>query len=131
MFALKILTFLWPFLKEMVLGGKTVKESYKTNPKAVFALWTIAALIALNVATIWAIIKINSKYYTLENEYKVAITTKPITEVPVPATPEKPVVINTVELKDPPKPPPERDDRYRDLKGYFDAIKAREDKERH
>lgn len=45
MFIFKAMSFLWPFMKEMVLGEKTVKESLKNNKfKVLFLIVSIVSV---------------------------------------------------------------------------------------
>jgi outer membrane biosynthesis protein TonB len=60
--ALYIFRLVWPFLKELVLGGLTLKEGMRTQKKKVFLLFFVSGLII----TLFLVIP---KFYLLSQEH--------------------------------------------------------------
>lgn len=59
---LYIFRLVWPFLKELLLGGLTLKEGMKTQKKRVFLLFFVSGLII-------SLFLIIPKFYTLSQEH--------------------------------------------------------------
>lgn len=70
MSAFKLITFLFPFIKEMILGEKTIKEALKTNKMRVFLIGLILLSFFLNMFTIPKLVKISADYVILDRKYK-------------------------------------------------------------
>lgn len=70
MSAFKLLTFLFPFIKEMILGEKTIKEALKTNKMRVFLIGLILLSFFLNMFTIPKLVRISADYVILDRKYK-------------------------------------------------------------
>ena len=64
------LRLLWPFLKEMVLGDKTLSEALKTNKMRVLLLFLIVGSFAMNFFVVPRVYEISSQYVELEREHK-------------------------------------------------------------
>lgn len=64
------LRLLWPFLKEMVLGDKTLSEAIKTNKMRVLLLFLILGSFAMNLFVVPRVYDISSQYVELEKEHK-------------------------------------------------------------
>uniref|UniRef100_A0AAU7PFG4 Uncharacterized protein n=1 Tax=Burkholderia phage vB_BgluM-SURPRISE13 TaxID=3159457 RepID=A0AAU7PFG4_9VIRU len=60
--AFYIFRLVWPFLKELVLGGVTLKEGMRTQRKRVFLLFFVSGLI-------FALFLIIPKFYQLSQEH--------------------------------------------------------------
>lgn len=60
--AFYIFRLVWPFLKELVLGGVTLKEGMRTQRKKVFLLFFVSGLI-------FALFLIIPKFYQLSQEH--------------------------------------------------------------
>jgi hypothetical protein len=60
--AFYIFRLIWPFLKELVLGGVTLKEGMRTQRKKVFLLFFVSGLI-------FALFLIIPKFYQLSQEH--------------------------------------------------------------
>lgn len=158
MWILKVLAFLWPFIKEMVLGDKTLKEAIKDNKKKVLLALLIMVSVGMNFFTISRLVVVSQNYINVEKKYLTAIKPatdhpaivekhkggKPIpvpppavptqttTPVPVVAIENKPITTKPVIPKTTTKPKkkvgPSNVDRYSKMKDDFDKIKEREDK---
>jgi hypothetical protein len=68
MFEIKILAFLWPFLKEMILGKKTIAESIKTNKKKVGLVFLVVGSLFLNMFTVQKLVIISEEYIKLQKK---------------------------------------------------------------
>jgi hypothetical protein len=79
----KFLSFLFPFIKEMVLGDKTVKEALKTNKTRVLVLVLILASFAMNFWLVPKIIRISAYAVSLEHKLDDA---KDVPAKPTPAS---------------------------------------------
>lgn len=64
------LRLLWPFLKEMLLGDKTLSEAIKTNKMRVLLLFLILGSFAMNLFVVPRVFDISSQYVELEKEHK-------------------------------------------------------------
>jgi hypothetical protein len=150
MWILKILAFLWPFIKEMVLGDKTLREALKDNKKKVLLALMILASIGLNFFTISRLVIISKDHVVLQKKYVAATETlselslkinENKTKVVLPkqvslpnnTSNENPKSENnkiiTIEPKNKTKVDKSNLDRYARMKDNFDKMKAREEKE--
>ena len=154
MWILKVLAFLWPFIKEMVLGDKTLKEAIRDNKKKVALAFFILASLGMNFFLIARIVVISQKYLELQKLHtaehatvhppvKVPTVLKPkprapVAVVEVPTEPEVElethrsagkVIVPKPTKKNKVHPPSTNEDRYSRMKDDFDRIKAREDKD--
>lgn len=73
MLLFKTLRFLWPFLKEMVLGNKTLKEALKTNFWRVVLLAAIVVSVALNFFTIPRLLEISYAQVELKRKHSALL----------------------------------------------------------
>lgn len=69
MSAFKLISFLFPFLREMVLGEKTVREALKTNKMRVVMLGLILLVFFGFAFTLPKLIRISADYVMLERKY--------------------------------------------------------------
>ena len=87
MWLIKTLSFLWPFIKEMVFGNKTVAESVKANKiKSLFFFVAVLSLV-LNLILFQRLIVIGKDHIDFVKEMK----TKEESTIPItpPVIPEK------------------------------------------
>jgi hypothetical protein len=142
MLIFRIIGFLWPFLKEMILGDKTLKEALKSHKGRVLLIAGIILSVCINFFAIPRLVDISSKYVLLKREYESLqwdmkeMIKPPPADAVGPAKPAVPVapVAPPLEIPQPVKPeikptPPPNTDRYRKTKETFDRIRAREEKE--
>jgi outer membrane biosynthesis protein TonB len=61
---------LFPFIKEMILGEKSIKEALKTNKMRVFLIGLILLSFFLNMFTLPKLVKISADYVILDRKYK-------------------------------------------------------------
>lgn len=134
MLVFRVLAFLWPFLKEMFLGDKTLTQAVKQRKGRVFIIAVIFASICLNFFAIPRLVEISHDYIELKKKYAEA---KPVSEVkPLPVKPvvlvaEKSVSTAAPKPNTPPGLPPKRapHDAYLATREHFERIRAREEKE--
>ncbi|WP_144106734.1 hypothetical protein [Paraburkholderia sp. BCC1886] len=71
-FIFKLVWSAWPFVKEMVLEGKSLREAFRANRRrAIFSI-AVMASITFNVLNIWSDIRLVTlldKYVQLQNAY--------------------------------------------------------------
>jgi hypothetical protein len=149
----KILLFIWPFIKEMVLGKKTMKEAIKDNKRKVAIAFVIVASLGLNMVTLTRLWTLSAQYVDLQKRYtfvdkKMTETTAAFNELRkkqgLPPTTPHDAVAQEVKpdskpLPEPPKKPrsekfaqPAAVDtqaavRAKKLREHFDKIKKREE----
>lgn len=70
MSAFKLITFLFPFIKEMVLGEKTIREALRTNKMRVFLIGLILLSFFLNIVLVPKLVRISADYVILDRKYK-------------------------------------------------------------
>lgn len=157
MWILKVLAFLWPFIKEMVLGDKSLKEAIRDNKKKVaFAIFVLCS-VGMNFFLISRLVVISQKYLEFQKAHPAIVAKvngeKPPVPVPKALKPKPPAAEPEVEVPtepeaEPPtyrpagkvvvpkltkkkkvRPPATNEDRYSRMKDDFDKIKAREDKD--
>lgn len=77
MWILKVLAFLWPFIKEMVLGDKTLKEAIQDNKKKVaFAIFVLCS-VGFNFFLMVRLVAISQKYLELEKLHPTTAVVEP------------------------------------------------------
>lgn len=147
----KILMFIWPFIKEMVLGDRSVGEAARENKMKLLLTVVLTASIGLNIFSVhrlWTLsqqyLDLRKEYATLDAKYKKLTSVEPIPK----ALPAKPKVVE-VAREEPAVPkkqkkpkvkkvakaetPVEEDidevnaERLRKLKEDFEKIKQREE----
>lgn len=69
--AFKILTMLWPFIKEMLFGQKTMRQILKEHKGTVAATIIVAAVVVTNLFIFNRLIVISNDYLTLQKKYAV------------------------------------------------------------
>jgi hypothetical protein len=144
----KILTTIWPFIREMFFGNKTMAEIIKDNKFRVLMLALITASMTLNYFLTSRTVAISRDYLVLKAEYEALKSSKktPVTQsqevkhqIPLPApvavAQSQPVNIpppRPASHAIPHAPPKRRDDsaaRYQKLQKTLADIKAREENE--
>lgn len=152
MWIIKFLVFLWPFVKEMVLGEKTLKQAMSDNKRRVLLMIVILASIGLNLFSISRLVTLSSKYLKLQDDYLTLQRAKPVpttpsvkhtepvmpvTSVPIPTISKEEVSV--VAAKPPTKSPrprkrekaqpllPVNDERYSRIRDDFLKMKQREE----
>jgi hypothetical protein len=76
-FVVKLLWTAWPFVKEMVLEGRSLKDVFQVNRRrAIFALIIMASFLfnILNFGADARMISIMSKYVKLQKQYQSVLT---------------------------------------------------------
>lgn len=66
----KLLPFIWPFVKELMLGDKTIIEAFKDNKKKVFMTAVIMLSFAINIFVIPKLLAISSQHVILQREHE-------------------------------------------------------------
>jgi hypothetical protein len=66
----KAAVFIWPFLRELVLGEKTLKQAVQSNKIRVLAIGIIFLSLALNFFALPRLVSITNEYLTLSKKYK-------------------------------------------------------------
>jgi hypothetical protein len=120
--AMYIFRLVWPFLKELVLGGLSLKEGMRTQKKKVFLLFFVSGLIFSFFLIIPRFYQLSQEHIKLEKSVEAvnvqrlekrikeleaeAKKTKPPVEVKCPVPPKvEPVVEEVLETKKPRKKP--------------------------
>lgn len=70
--ALYIFRLLWPFLKELLLGGVTLKEGVRTQKKRVFLLFFVSGLIFMVFLILPKFYQLSQEHVKLEKSIEVA-----------------------------------------------------------
>jgi hypothetical protein len=142
---IKILTFLWPFVKELTLGDKTLIEALKTNKKKVFFAALVMLSFAINIFVVPKLVAISNNHVILQREHDAlkakceAPKTSPIkggTPVHEEVAPSR-APVKTVETlptvtapKETPKSKPAPSaERITRLRSTFDEIRKQEEQE--
>lgn len=141
MLVLRTITLLWPFLRELFLGRKTLREAMRTHKGRCFAIVVILGSFAYNTWSTQKLISISKGYVELKQKYNAVVTTDkgklaPPEEVdhlkdeverlrqenqrlkPKAPTAPAPVTQTTVAVPD---------DRYNTILQRLDTIKTREE----
>jgi len=112
MLVFKAIAFFWPFLKEMILGEKTIRESLRSHKGRLLLIAAILASFALNAFTIPKLVKISAAHVELQRKYAAV----------------------TREYRDPgaaPPPPPNKEQSpYETTKEFFERLREQEQRER-
>lgn len=105
MWLIKTLSFLWPFIKEMVFGNKTVAESVRANKiKSLFFFVAVLSLV-LNLILFQRLIVIGKDHIDFVKEIKtkkgctIPITPAVIPEKEIPKQPSVTVLKKETTLK--------------------------------
>lgn len=70
MLVFKTISLLWPFLRELFLGRKTLKEALRTHKGRCVAIAIILASFAFNTWSSQKLVAISRAYIELEKKYK-------------------------------------------------------------
>lgn len=142
----KLLPFIWPFVKELMLGDKTVMEAFKTNKKKVIMTALIMLSFAVNIFIIPKLITISGQHVMLQREHEklqaqhlelkntspikggktVAAVEDPPRHVTEEEETKPPVSVSNVVKKGKVSQP---DDRVAKMREHFDAIRRQEERE--
>lgn len=68
--AASFLKFIWPFLKEMVLGDKTVGQALRTNKARLLLLILILGSFGMNIIMTPRLVTISAQYIELDKTHK-------------------------------------------------------------
>ena len=152
MFIFKVLAFLWPFLREMILEKKTLGEALKTNKKKVLLIFVILASLGMNLFFIPKLVQISEDFIKLRQQNTLlqanvtdltskyaACSVAPVKPAETPKVPELPAGVvqptpipstpSTPKKKPTTKPisPPNSTDRYGDLMDQMRKLQHREE----
>jgi uncharacterized protein YueI len=139
MWIFKILTFLWPFIKELVLGEKTVRQAIKSNRWKLVLTIVICISFVVNLLAVPRLVVMANDYVKLNKKYELQTTviknlndkvtkleielkTKP--PIPKEETPTT-VIVNGKRL--PKIPKTVTSDTKNSIKNHFDKIKEKEE----
>lgn len=142
----KLLTYIWPFVKELMLGDKTLVEAFKTNKKKVFMTVIIMLSFAINIFIIPKLLTISGQHVILQREHEklraqhlemkdtspikggktVAAVEDPPLQEAVEEETQVPVSISKPARKGKVSQP---DDRVVKMREHFDAIRRQEERE--
>ena len=143
MLVFKILTMLWPFIKEMLFGQKTVAQILKEHKGLVVVVVITGLLLMTNMFLMKRIVAISHDYITLQKKYAQlesaqnhpVLVAKPtqVTAKP-PAVETLPTMVKGPSVaKKPPKrkvvkkeTKKEADERYKRLKKSFEELQKNE-----
>lgn len=79
----RTITLLWPFLKELFLGKKTLREALKTNKGRVFIILAIIGSVVMNIWLVPNIVRISADYVELKHKYDTLKTADTPASAPV------------------------------------------------
>lgn len=138
----KILTFMWPFVKEMLLEDKTVIEAFKTNKKKVLLAAVVMLSFAINAFVIPRLITISKNHVILQREHEKLVAvmselksvdqlngrkpTAPIEDPPRRVAETAPEAQPNAQKKPEPNKHP-NDDRVAKARKMLDAIRHQEE----
>ena len=131
MLTLKIIGFLFPFIKEMMLGEKTLKEAIKTNKFRVVIIAGILLSIVVNLFAVPRLLAISAQHIELKRKHDTQAKPPrkpPERSVAVPEmsnTSASPPVSGRVESPDEHDDTTE-DEHYRRTKEFFERMQATE-----
>lgn len=121
---IQTIKFLWPFLKEMILGDKTLKEALRHHFWRVVLMGLIILSIALNFLTIPRLLAISYDHVELKRRYAELVKQRwPQADVEGPPDRE---ISGAAEAAELPKPLDPAAEQYRQSKEFFDRLKAQE-----
>jgi hypothetical protein len=120
MSAFKLVAFIFPFIREMILGEKSLREAVKTNKMRVFVIFLIMLSIFMNFFFLPKLVRVSADYVMLEHQYQTLEQQHPSTPVrktehvpakekpaPVPPAPERQVELYTPPAQPDTTPPAE------------------------
>jgi hypothetical protein len=73
MVVFKVFILLWPFIKEMVLGDKSLMHALRNNKKKVLFILTIFMSIGLNFIVTYKLVELSKDYLALTNKYSQSL----------------------------------------------------------
>lgn len=148
---IKILVFIWPFIKEMVLGDRSVRDAARDNKMKVLLAFVLAGSIGMNIFSVNRLWTLSQEYLGVKKEfaeYKIkqpVIKSVPLTPKPAettrpdaaPSTVHETVPVRKASKKDKVKrvtpvarsqlPTSDEIDRFKKLQENFEKIKKREE----
>lgn len=123
---IKTIAFIWPFLKEMVLGSKSLSEAMKTNKLRVAFIAMIVLSIGMNFFTVTRLVVVSLDYIKLKREHeKVVGVTRPKKPTETPPTPvEQSAVVPAVagDAAD------DSEERWKRTQEFFETMNAKHKK---
>jgi hypothetical protein len=143
---LKVLPYIWPFIREMVLGRKSILAALRDNKKKVLFISLVLFSFCLNFLTIPRLLSLSAQYVALEKRYK-DVQTHPASVGSTVKHPTANGVEQKVHIKEPPhvavietvekKPIPSKkkkkvivsDPNVNQIKEQFEKIRSREENE--
>lgn len=105
---LKAVVFIWPFLKELLLGERTLKEAVRSNKVRLITIGVILLSVALNFFLLPRLVTITRDHLELMKKYKEvtkeleALKTKSPVILAKPADAKPAVVLEAVTVTTPP-----------------------------
>lgn len=66
----KIIPYIWPFLREMVLGNKPILKAMRDNKKKLFFILLILFSFGLNFVAVPRLVTMSMQYIALDKRYK-------------------------------------------------------------
>lgn len=120
MLVVKTIRFLWPFLKEMILGDKTVRQALRTNLGRVLLIAVILLSIVANFFTIPRLLEISYAQVELKRRYEAQSQL-----CKLPAKPSAPVLVDSGQTASVPATGAS-DAQYERAKEFFEHLRASE-----
>lgn len=129
MWLIKLTMFLWPFVKEIILGDKTLKEAAKHHKKKLVLIFIIFLSIWINFFTIAKIFSVPKEKSTTSAKLdrdSDNVTDKEIKEIL--ETPDKPKVpeVKNADIHGPIKKPVSNNRHFDAIKNEFELIEKEE-----
>jgi len=137
--AFKILTMLWPFVRELLFGQKTPRQIVREHKIMVVVVAFLAASLVMNVFITQRLVAISHDYIALQKKYKALEGSR---QHPVTPSNNQPVAMveQRIDVASVPPPPPRTtkkpvpvtapeesvSDRYHRLHRAFQEIEAQE-----
>lgn len=128
----RIVAIFWPFLKEMILGDKTLPQAMRRHRGRLFILGMIFFSLFLNAFAVPRLLKISSDYVILNRKYQ-QLTHAPISTIPpatapplptpqpIPTRPTAPAVVHHHSTRN--------WERYQQTKEDFERMQSQEAKQ--
>ncbi len=101
----EFITFLFPFLKEMILGDMPIQEGMKTSKFRVFLLAATVISFIVNLVIVPKIIEVSAEYVRLEKKYNEVVAPRVVVPAKIITPPA--VRIDPPAVVIPPVPAPE------------------------
>lgn len=137
--AIKMAVFIWPLVRELILGDTNIKDAVKNNKFRVFLIAMIISSFLLNAFLIYRLWTISHDYLVLKNKYGHLVTPgataskpSPPASAPLKAPPMGPPPVTPVSPDNRPQPKPggntargnDEIERYKRIKKRFEEMQA-------